>query len=58
MSWEDWKKQQKDIAAAENAAVEEEQEQMRLYRAQLDADRSVCLDRNYVGFAKARRLQR
>lgn len=43
MSWEDWKKKQKDDAAAEAAAGASEERAMREYRAQLDADRAAKL---------------
>ena len=43
MSWEDWKKKQKDDAAAEAAAGATEERAMREYRAQLDADRAAKL---------------
>lgn len=43
MSWEDWKKVQKESAAKAAQAAEEEEAQMREYRAQLDADRSKKL---------------
>ncbi len=39
MSWEEWKKVQKETAAKAAMADEEEEAQMRAYRAQLDADR-------------------
>ncbi len=43
MSWEDWKKKQKDDAAREAAAGADEERAMREYRAQLDADRAAKL---------------
>lgn len=39
MSWEEWKKVQKEAASKASMAEEEEEAQMRAYRAQLDADR-------------------
>lgn len=43
MNWEDWKKLQKENAAKAAAVVAEEENQMREYRAQLDADRNERL---------------
>ena len=43
MSWEDFKKQQKDAESLEASAAAGEAEQMRKYRAQLDADRAAKL---------------
>lgn len=43
MSWEDWKKVQKENAAKAAHAADEEEAQMREYRAQLDADRNKRL---------------
>ena len=43
MSWEDFKKQQKEAAGIEAAAAADEAEQMLKYRAQLDADRAAKL---------------
>ena len=43
VSWEDFKKQQKEAAGIEAAAAADEAEQMRKYRAQLDADRAAKL---------------
>ena len=43
MSWEDWKKKQKDDAAAEAAVGASEERAMREYRVQLDADRAAKL---------------
>ncbi|KAK9828902.1 hypothetical protein WJX72_002680 [[Myrmecia] bisecta] len=43
MSWEDWKKKQKEDAAIAAAEGENEEKLMREYRAQLDADRASRL---------------
>lgn len=43
VSWEDFKKQQKEAAGLEASAAANEEEQMRKYRAQLDADRAAKL---------------
>jgi len=43
VSWEDFKKQQKEAAGIEAAAAADEAEQMLKYRAQLDADRAAKL---------------
>ena len=43
VSWEDFKKQQKEAAGIEAAAAADEAEQMQKYRAQLDADRAAKL---------------
>ncbi|KAK9915388.1 hypothetical protein WJX75_008550 [Coccomyxa subellipsoidea] len=45
MSWEDWKKKQKDEAQAAEAQALSEEQQMREYRAQLDADRAKKLSK-------------
>lgn len=45
MTWEDWKKVQKDNAAKAAKVVEDEEAQMREYRAQLDADRNSKLSK-------------
>lgn len=45
MSWEDWKKMQKETAAKAAHAADEEEAQMREYRAQLDADRMKRLSK-------------
>ena len=45
MSWEDWKKLQKDNAAAAAKVADEEEAKMREYRAQLDADRNERLSK-------------
>lgn len=43
VSWEDFKKQQKAAEGLEASAAANEAEQMRKYRAQLDADRAAKL---------------
>lgn len=43
VSWEDFKKQQKAAESLEASAAANEEEQMRKYRAQLDADREAKL---------------
>ena len=45
MTWEDWKKVQKDNAAKAAKVAEDEESQMREYRAQLDADRNAKLSK-------------
>ena len=45
MSWEDWKKLQKENAAAAAKVADEEEAKMREYRAQLDADRNERLSK-------------
>ncbi|BDA43440.1 hypothetical protein COCOBI_04-4520 [Coccomyxa sp. Obi] len=66
MSWEEWKKKQKDEAMAAEAQALSEEEQMREYRAQLDADRAKKLSkgtnhadlRGAVGEAKSKKRKR
>lgn len=43
LSWEDWKKLQKENAAKVASVAAEEESQMKEYRAQLDADRNAKL---------------
>ena len=45
MTWEDWKKVQKENAAKAAKLAEDEESQMREYRAQLDADRNAKLSK-------------
>lgn len=43
MSWEDWKKVEKEKAAKEAMVAAEEESQMLEYRKQLDQDRNALL---------------
>ena len=45
MSWEDWKKKQKEDLSAAKKLADAEEEKMREYREQLDADRAARLSK-------------